>query len=119
MLNRFRKPAELRLEGLEKRFGNAIASAMSISLSSQGRSSPCLDRPAAEDHDAAHDRGLRTSRPRPHYRRRIRHHRLPPHRRALGMVFQNYSLFPHKTVSENVAFGLRMAGWGVRSATRP
>ncbi|MFC7399977.1 ABC transporter ATP-binding protein [Chelatococcus sp. GCM10030263] len=35
---------------------------------------------------------------------------LPPHRRALGMVFQNYSLFPHKTVGENIAFGLRMAG---------
>jgi putative spermidine/putrescine transport system ATP-binding protein len=36
--------------------------------------------------------------------------RLPPHRRSLGMVFQNYSLFPHRTVAENIAFGLRMAG---------
>jgi putative spermidine/putrescine transport system ATP-binding protein len=35
---------------------------------------------------------------------------LPPHRRRLGMVFQNYSLFPHRTVAENVGFGLRMAG---------
>ena len=35
---------------------------------------------------------------------------LPPNRRALGMVFQNYSLFPHMTVGENVAFGLRMRG---------
>jgi len=35
---------------------------------------------------------------------------LPPHRRNLGMVFQNYSLFPHRTVAENIAFGLRMAG---------
>nr|WP_237182342.1 ABC transporter ATP-binding protein [Roseomonas marmotae] len=31
-----------------------------------------------------------------------------PARRRLGMVFQNYSLFPHMTVAENVAFGLRM-----------
>ncbi len=37
---------------------------------------------------------------------------LPPHRRKLGMVFQNYSLFPHRTVAENIGFGLRMAGAG-------
>jgi putative spermidine/putrescine transport system ATP-binding protein len=35
---------------------------------------------------------------------------LPPHKRNLGMVFQNYSLFPHRTVAENIAFGLKMAG---------
>ena len=35
---------------------------------------------------------------------------LPPNRRDLGMVFQNYSLFPHMSVGENVAFGLRMRG---------
>jgi len=35
---------------------------------------------------------------------------LPPNRRRLGMVFQNYSLFPHMTVGENVAFGLTVAG---------
>ncbi|TKT75881.1 ABC transporter ATP-binding protein [Aquamicrobium sp. LC103] len=34
----------------------------------------------------------------------------PPHKRNLGMVFQNYSLFPHRTVAENIAFGLRMSG---------
>ncbi|KIN70559.1 Spermidine/putrescine ABC transporter ATP-binding subunit [Sulfitobacter noctilucae] len=35
---------------------------------------------------------------------------LPPNKRGLGMVFQSYSLFPHRTVAENVAFGLRMMG---------
>ncbi len=35
---------------------------------------------------------------------------LPPERRDMGMVFQNYALFPHRTIAENVAFGLRMRG---------
>ncbi len=35
---------------------------------------------------------------------------LPPHRRDMGIVFQNYALFPHMTVAGNVAFGLEMRG---------
>ncbi len=34
--------------------------------------------------------------------------RLPPFRRDIGIVFQDYALFPHMTVAENVGFGLRM-----------
>jgi molybdate transport system ATP-binding protein len=35
---------------------------------------------------------------------------LPPHRRSLGMVFQDHLLFPHLSVTENVAFGPRSRG---------
>ncbi len=35
---------------------------------------------------------------------------LPPHKRAIGMVFQDYALFPDKTVNQNVAYGLHARG---------
>ena len=39
---------------------------------------------------------------------------VPVHRRNIGMLFQNYALFPHLTVARNVAFGLEM-----RKVSRP
>jgi putative spermidine/putrescine transport system ATP-binding protein len=36
---------------------------------------------------------------------------VPPRRRNVGIVFQSYALFPTMTVSENIAFGLRVARW--------
>lgn len=40
------------------------------------------------------------------------YHLIPPEKRNLGMVFQDYALWPHMTVSQNVAFPLRMRGIG-------
>ena len=37
---------------------------------------------------------------------------VPPHKRGIGMVFQNYALFPHMTVGENLAFPLEVRGIG-------
>jgi len=36
--------------------------------------------------------------------------RLPPHRRDVGMVFQNYALFPHMSVGDNIAYPLKLRG---------
>lgn len=38
-------------------------------------------------------------------------HALPPRKRGIGMVFQNYALFPHMTVSGNLAFPLEVRGF--------
>jgi spermidine/putrescine transport system ATP-binding protein len=44
---------------------------------------------------------------------------LPPYQRPVNTVFQNYALFPHMTVAQNIGFGLKMLGWdGARIGTR-
>jgi multiple sugar transport system ATP-binding protein len=43
---------------------------------------------------------------------------LEPRDRNLGMVFQSHALFPHKTVAQNIEFGLRMKGVGVEIRRR-
>lgn len=43
---------------------------------------------------------------------------LPPHKRDIGVVFQNYALFPHMSVGENIAFPLRVRGMNAHDASR-
>ena len=40
---------------------------------------------------------------------------VPPHERGVGLMFQDYALFPHRTVAQNVEFGLRMRGQAQRT----
>ena len=63
-----------------------------------------------DDGAAGHRRPAATARGHAHRRRRplARHHRghdLPPERRRVGYLFQEYALFPHLDVSQNVRFG--------------
>ena len=41
---------------------------------------------------------------------------VPAHERGVGLMFQDYALFPHRDVGENIAFGLRMRGEGSAAA---
>jgi multiple sugar transport system ATP-binding protein len=43
---------------------------------------------------------------------------VPAHKRDVAMVFQSYALYPHKSVYENIAFGLRMRGFGKEEIER-
>jgi ABC-type Fe3+/spermidine/putrescine transport system ATPase subunit len=43
---------------------------------------------------------------------------VPVHRRGFGFMFQDYMLFPHMNVFDNVAFGLRMSGWEMDQIAR-
>ena len=40
---------------------------------------------------------------------------VPPERRGMSMLFQSYAVWPHKTVAENVTYGLKFRAWPGRS----
>ena len=60
-----------------------------------------------QDHHAADDRRVRAPSEGQILLDGVDMAQTPPHKRNVNTVFQNYALFPHLTVAENVAFGLR------------
>src|ERR1700761_8913541 len=103
--------AFLRLENVGKRFGEHVVLA-SISLDVEqgefltllgesGSGKTTLLRILAGFEEATSGRVLLED---------TRLDALPPHRRPIHTVFQSYALFPHMSVFENVAYGLRVRG---------
>jgi putative spermidine/putrescine transport system ATP-binding protein len=65
-----------------------------------------------QDHLPDDARRLRDRHARADFPRRQPINNVPPHKRGIGMVFQNYALFPHMTVAENLAFPLQVRKMG-------
>jgi spermidine/putrescine ABC transporter ATP-binding subunit len=106
-----KNPAFVRFKGIEKRYGKVVAvekmdleipeGSLVTLLGPSGCGKTTLLRMLA---------GLETPTNGDIYIRGKRINDTPIHRRNLGMIFQNYALFPHKTIFENVAFGLKYRG---------
>jgi len=104
-------PAFVRFKGIEKRYGKVVAvkkmdleipeGSLVTLLGPSGCGKTTLLRMLA---------GLETPTNGDIYVRGKRINDTPIHKRNLGMIFQNYALFPHKTIFENVAFGLKYRG---------
>ena len=96
---------------MSKRYGDVVAVARQLDLevatgefftllgpSGSGKTTTLRMIAGFEEPDAGHDRARRPGR-RP---------ALPPYDRDVNTVFQDYALFPHMTVGENVEYGLRV-----------
>src|SRR5580704_16588045 len=103
----------LRLENVGKRFGeHTVLASISLDveqgefltlLGESGSGKTTLIRILAGFEEATSGRVLLED---------ARLDALPPHRRPIHTVFQSYALFPHMSVFENVAYGLRVRGCG-------
>ena len=102
---------DVRLSGVRKTYGDVVAVDRVDLEIARGEFFTMLGPVGlGQDDDAADDRRLRAAR-RGHgrARRRGRHRRSPPYDRDVNTVFQDYALFPHMTVGDNVEYGLRVA----------
>ena len=107
-LTQEKNPAFVRFQGIEKRFGRVVAvkkmdleipeGSFVTLLGPSGCGKTTLLRMLA---------GLETPTSGDIFVKENRINDTPIHKRNLGMIFQNYALFPHKTIFENVAFGLK------------
>jgi ABC-type Fe3+/spermidine/putrescine transport system ATPase subunit len=104
-------PASVKVEGLTKRFGDVVAvddvlieirpNEFFALLGPSGCGKTTLLRILAGFERASAGRVLIDSEDMAG---------VPPNRRPVNMVFQSYAVFPHMSVAENVAYGLRVTG---------
>ncbi len=107
-MNTEKDPAFVQFKGIVKRFGDVTAvektdldiaeGSLVTLLGPSGCGKTTLLRMIA---------GLETPTEGDIYIKGKRINDVPIHKRNLGMIFQNYALFPHKTIFDNVAFGLK------------
>jgi len=107
-LNQEKDPAFVKFTGIEKRFGDVVAvkkmdldipeGSLVTLLGPSGCGKTTLLRILA---------GLEEPTRGDIFIKGKRINDTPIHKRNLGMIFQNYALFPHKTIFDNVAFGLK------------
>ena len=102
---------DVRLEGVTKRYGKAIAvRALSLGIPRGSFFSLLGPSGCGKTTTLRLIAGFETPDAGEVFIRDAQVTHTPPYRRDFAMVFQNFALFPHLTVAENVAFGLRMSG---------
>ena len=102
----------VEFRNVTKRFGDATA-VDDVSLAHLRARVLRAARPVRlrQDHaDADAGRVRDARRGRDPARRQSTSPAVPPHRRPVNMMFQSYALFPHMSVGENIAFGLKQEG---------
>ena len=101
--------ADVQLESVTKAYGDVVAV---DDLDARGRSRRVLHdaRPVGlrQDDDAAADRRLRVPDEGRVLLEGADVTRQPPYARDVNTVFQDYALFPHMTIGENVAYGMKV-----------
>ena len=105
--------ASIDIRALEKRFGTVRAGRRCFADDTRQVNSSRFSAPAAPASRTVlmKHRGFRAPHGRPdRHRRRGLHHGFHLTSANIGMVFQHYTLFPHLSVADNVAFPLKMRG---------
>ncbi|WP_171110195.1 ABC transporter ATP-binding protein [Streptomyces sp. Z423-1] len=110
---------ELRIDGLGRRFPNGFTALDGLDLTVKGGEFIALLGPSGCGKSTALNllAGLLEPTSGSIWIDEHRVDTLPSEKRNFGMVFQNYALFPHLTVAENVGFGLRMRKVGKAERT--